>query len=129
MRHQVCGRKFSRPTGHREAMMSNMLVSLLRHERIETTTPKAKEVKRAIDHFITLGKRGTLHARRQALAELKDKDMVAKLFNDVAGRNMQRQGGYARVIQTRNRYGDWAPMSFVELVERVIPPPVEKKTG
>ncbi|MBF0611076.1 MAG: 50S ribosomal protein L17 [Magnetococcales bacterium] len=126
MRHQVSGRKFSRDTSHRQAMISNMLVSLLRHERIETTTPKAKEIKSYADKMITLGKRGDLHARRQALSALKDKDVVAKLFDDLAQRNRDRAGGYTRIIHTRNRYGDWAPMSFIELVERVAPAAAEK---
>lgn len=121
MRHQISGRKFSRPTSQREAMMSNLLVSLFRHERIETTTPKAKEMRAQADRMITLGKRGDLHARRQALSTLKDQEVVAKLFSDLADRNRQRNGGYTRVIQTRNRYGDWAPMSLIELVERVAP--------
>lgn len=119
MRHRVSGRKLGRPTAHRQALISNLLVSLFRHERIETTLAKAKELRPEADRMITLGKRGDLHARRQALAMIKDKTVVGKLFEDVAKRYTERQGGYTRVLQTGFRYGDCAPMSIIELVERV----------
>ncbi|MBF0187537.1 MAG: 50S ribosomal protein L17 [Magnetococcales bacterium] len=118
MRHRMKGRKLNRTASHRKAMLSNMLVSLLRHERIETTLPKAKELKPLADKMVTLGKRGDLHARRQALSVLRDKEVVHKLFIDIAERNRERQGGYTRILKTRNRYGDCAAMSFIELVER-----------
>ena len=108
-----------RKSSHFEAMTSNMLVSLFRHERIETTTVKAKELRRAADRMVTLGKRGDLHARRRALSFLQDKAVVHKLFVDIAERNRTRQGGYTRVLKTGFRYGDCAPMSLIELVERV----------
>ena len=119
MRHRKSGRKMGRTDSHYEAMASNMLVSLFRHERIETTTPKAKELRSIADRMVTLGKRGDLHARRQALSFLQDKEIVHKLFSDIAERNRERPGGYTRVLKTRNRYGDCAPMSLIELVERV----------
>lgn len=118
MRHRKSGRKMGRSSSHFKAMTSNMLVSLFRYERIETTTPKAKELRSVADQMVTLGKRGDLHARRLALSFLQDKTIVHKLFSDIAERNRERQGGYTRVLKTRNRYGDCAPMSFVELVER-----------
>ena len=108
-----------RNSSHFEAMTSNMLVSLFRYERIETTTIKAKELRRVADKMVTLGKRGDLHARRQALSFLQDKEVVHKLFTDIADRNRERPGGYTRVLKTRNRYGDCAPMALIELVERV----------
>ncbi|MEO5366246.1 MAG: 50S ribosomal protein L17 [Magnetococcus sp. WYHC-3] len=120
MRHQKRNRRFSRESSHLKAMFSNLLTSLLRHERIETTLPKAKELRSQADKMITLGKRGDLHARRQSLAVLKDKDVVYKLFSDLAERNRQRPGGYTRVIRTRHRFGDAAPMAFIELVERRV---------
>lgn len=119
MRHQMRGRRFGRSSSHCEAMISNMLVSLFRYERIETTTPKAKELRSVADQMVSLGKRGDLHARRQALSFLQDKEIVHKLFTDIAERNRTRPGGYTRVLKTRDRYGDCAPMSLIELVERV----------
>nr|CRH06655.1 50S ribosomal subunit protein L17 [Candidatus Magnetococcus massalia] len=119
MRHRKKGRKLNRDSAHRKAMFRNMLVSLLKHERIETTVPRAKELRPLADKMITLGKRGDLHARRQALSELGDKDVVHKLFGDIADRNRERQGGYTRILKTRNRFGDCAPLGFIELVERL----------
>ena len=97
-------------------MLRNMVTSLLEHERIVTTTPKAKEVRRIADKMITLAKRGDLHARRQALSFVRDKDVVAKLFSDLKDAYMDRNGGYTRIIRTGNRYGDAAPMAILELV-------------
>ncbi|MBF0448769.1 MAG: 50S ribosomal protein L17 [Magnetococcales bacterium] len=119
MRHHRKVRRFGRNTSHRKAMFENMLNSLFLHERIETTVTKAKELRGMADRMVTLGKRGDLHARRQALSILNNKEVVHKLFTDIAERNRERNGGYTRVLKTRFRYGDAAPMSFIELVERV----------
>lgn len=116
MRHRKDGRKLSRNTPHRIAMVRNMVTSLLEHERIVTTTPKAKEVRRVVDKMITLGKRGDLHARRQALSFIRDKKVVAKLFSVLREEYMERKGGYTRIIRTGNRLGDAAEMAILELV-------------
>jgi large subunit ribosomal protein L17 len=116
MRHRKAGRRLGRTTPHRLAMVRNMVTSLLEHERIVTTTPKAKEVRRVADKMISLGKRGDLHARRQALAFIRDKKVVAKLFSDLKDAYMDRNGGYTRIIRTGNRIGDAAPMAILELV-------------
>ena len=118
MRHGMSGRKLNRTSSHRKAMFSNMVVSLLVHEQITTTLPKAKELRRIADKMITLGKRGDLHARRQALSVLKDNDTVSKLFSGLAERYKERNGGYTRVLKAGNRYGDCAPMAVLELVDR-----------
>ena len=116
MRHRKAGRKLNRTAAHRKAMLRNMVTSLLEHERIVTTVPKAKEARRVAEKMITLGKRGDLHARRQAMAYIRSKDVVAKLFNELSDQYGDRQGGYTRIIRTGNRYGDAAPMAIVELV-------------
>jgi large subunit ribosomal protein L17 len=118
MRHGMSGRKLNRTSSHRKAMFSNMLVSLLDHEQITTTLPKAKELRRIADKMITLGKRGDLHARRQALSVLNDNEIVGKLFAALAERYKERNGGYTRVLKAGNRYGDMAPMAVIELVDR-----------
>jgi large subunit ribosomal protein L17 len=118
MRHGMSGRKLNRTSSHRKAMFSNMLVSLLDHEQITTTLPKAKELRRIADKMISLGKRGDLHARRQALSVLKDNEIVVKLFAGLAERYKERNGGYTRVLKAGNRYGDMAPMAVIELVDR-----------
>jgi len=118
MRHAKSGRKFNRTASHRKAMFSNMAAALIKHEQIKTTLPKAKDLRRVVDRLITLGKRGDLHARRQALAALKDPDMAAKLFDELAERYKDRPGGYTRVLKAGFRYGDMAPMAFIELVDR-----------
>lgn len=118
MRHRMSGRKLNRTSSHRKAMFSNMVVSLLDHEQITTTLPKAKELRRIADKMITLGKRGDLHARRQALSVIKDNDVVSKLFSELADRYKERNGGYTRVLKAGNRYGDMAPMAVIELVDR-----------
>lgn len=118
MRHQLSGRKLNRPTSERLAMLNNMMISLFEHERIETTLAKAKELRGPVDRMITLGKRGDLHARRQALRFLKHRDVVYKLFSDIAIRNRDRNGGYTRILKTGFRHGDGATMSYIELVER-----------
>ncbi len=116
MRHRKSGRKLNRNASHRKAMFANMSVSLLQHERIETTTPKAKELRSHAEKLITLAKRGDLHARRQAQRTVRDRVVMAKLFGELAERYKDRQGGYTRVIAVRNRLGDNAPMSIIELV-------------
>lgn len=118
MRHRISGRKLNRTSAHRKAMFANMTASLILHEQIKTTKPKAKELRRFIDKMVTLGKRGDLHAKRQALAFLRDKAVVAKLFNTLADRYKERQGGYSRVLAAGFRYGDSAPMALIELVDR-----------
>jgi large subunit ribosomal protein L17 len=116
MRHLNSGRKLSRNSSHRWAMMRNMVTSLLREEKIQTTDPKAKELRRWVDRVITLGKEGSLHARRQALAIVQDKTVVHKLFDTIASRFKNRPGGYTRIIKVGRRHGDAAPISLVELV-------------
>lgn len=118
MRHRKSGRALNRTSSHRKAMLSNMAVALIIHEQISTTLPKAKEMRRLVDRMITLGKRGTLHARRRAHAFLRDDASVAKLFETLADRYKQRNGGYTRVLKAGFRYGDAAPMAVVELVDR-----------
>ena len=116
MRHRNSGRRLGRTTPHRKAMVRNMVTSLLEHERIVTTTPKAKEVRKVADKMISLAKRGDLHARRQALAFIRDSKVVAKLFDKLSSEYQDRPGGYTRIIQTGNRIGDAAPMAILELV-------------
>ncbi len=118
MRHARSGRKFNRTASHRKAMFANMAVALIKHEQIKTTLPKAKDLRRVVDRLITLGKRGDLHARRQALSTLRDTTIAAKLFDDLGPRYKERQGGYTRVIKAGFRYGDMAPMALIELVDR-----------
>ncbi len=118
MRHRMSGRKLNRTSSHRKAMFSNMAASLLRHEQINTTLPKAKELRSIADKMITLGKRGDLHARRQAQSFLQDGEVVAKLFDSLADRYKDRPGGYTRVLKAGFRYGDAAPMAVIELVDR-----------
>lgn len=116
MRHRNSGRKLGRTTSHREAMFRNMVTSLFEHERIVTTTPKAKEARRLADKMITLAKKGDLHARRQALSFIRSKDIVAKLFDVIKLQYVDRNGGYTRIIQTGVRQGDAAAMAILELV-------------
>ena len=118
MRHRKSGRKFSRSSSHRKAMFANMAAALIKHEQIKTTLPKAKELRGVVDRLITLGKRGDLHARRQALAAMGDRAMVRKLFATLGPRYAERNGGYTRVVKAGFRYGDSAPMAFIELVDR-----------
>ena len=118
MRHSSGYRKLNRTHEHRKAMFANMAGSLIEHEQIKTTLPKAKELKRVIDKLITLGKRGDLHARRQAAAQLKEDKDVAKLFEILGPRYKDRAGGYCRVLTAGFRYGDMAPMAIIELVDR-----------
>ncbi|GKT08313.1 50S ribosomal protein L17 [Desulforhabdus sp. TSK] len=116
MRHGVSGRKLNRVTSHRLAMFRNMVTSLLRHERIYTTVPKAKELRRWAEWMITLGKQGDLHAKRQALSLIQEKSVVYKLFEDLAPRYQSRPGGYTRIVKVGFRRGDASPMCIIELV-------------
>ncbi|WP_417321109.1 50S ribosomal protein L17 [Emcibacter sp.] len=129
MRHRRAGRKLNKTSSHRKAMFANMAHALLKHEQIVTTLPKAKELGPIVERLITLGKRGDLHARRQAasrlpqiskavLAEGGDIDVVAKLFDELAKRYEERNGGYTRILKAGFRYGDAAPVAVIELVDR-----------
>lgn len=120
MRHRKSGRQLGRNTHHRMALFRSLVTSLLEHERIETTEAKAKEIRIVADRMITLGKEGSLHARRRAAAYIRAKSVVAKLFKDIAGRFSERKGGYTRLIKTRRRVGDAAPMVVIELVSRPV---------
>lgn len=128
MRHRKKGRQLGRQTKHRGALFRNLVTSLLDHERIETTEAKAKEIRGFTDRMITLGKEGTLPARRRALGFLRSKSVVSKLFDDVAARFKDRPGGYTRIIKTRRRIGDAADMVAIELVARQDTT-VQKKSG
>ena len=118
MRHRKKGRQLGRQTKHRWALFRSLVTSLLEHERIETTEAKAKEIRGFTDRMITLGKEGTLPARRQALSFIRSKDIVSKLFSDVAPRFKDRPGGYTRMVKTRRRIGDAAKLVAIELVMR-----------
>ena len=118
MRHGISGRKLNRTSSHRKAMFANMAAALIKHEQIKTTLPKAKELRPVVDRLITLGKRGTLHARRQVMGVLHDRTLTEKLFATLAERYADRAGGYTRVLRAGFRYGDSAPMAFIELVDR-----------
>ncbi len=118
MRHGMAGRKLNVTTSHRQAMFRNMAHALLKHEQITTTLPKAKELRPVAEKLITLGKRGGLHARRQAMSHLHDEKLVAKLFGTLADRYKARPGGYCRVLKAGMRYGDAADMAVIELVDR-----------
>jgi len=118
MRHGMSGRKLNRTSSHRKALFSNMANALIKHEQIKTTLPKAKELRPVVEKLVTLGKRGDLHARRQAFAMLRDDGMTRKLFDTLAERYAGRQGGYTRVLKAGHRYGDAAPMAIIEFVDR-----------
>lgn len=118
MRHARGYRRLNRTHEHRKALFSNMAGSLIEHEQIKTTLPKAKELRPIIEKLITLGKRGDLHARRQARAQLKEDQYVAKLFDILGPRYAERQGGYVRIMKAGFRYGDMAPMAIIEFVDR-----------
>ncbi|GAB5512002.1 MAG: 50S ribosomal protein L17 [Hyphomicrobiales bacterium] len=120
MRHAKQGRKLNRTSSHRKAMFANMATSLIIHEQIKTTLPKAKELKPIMDKLITLGKRGDLHARRQAASQLQDQEAVRKLFDVLAARYTERPGGYTRVLKAGYRFGDNAPVAIIELVDRDV---------
>ncbi len=121
MYHGKAGRKLGRTSSHREAMFRNMVTSIIKHESIRTTDTMAKEVRKLADRMITLGKRGDLHARRQALSIVRDKDMVGKLFGELTERFRNRAGGYTRIVKVGYRFGDNAPVSILEYI------PDEKK--
>ena len=118
MRHRQSGRKLNRTSSHRKSLFKNMAQALLKHEQIVTTLPKAKELKRVVEKLITLGKKGNLHSRRLAFNQIRNKDMVSKLFDNLATRYSDRKGGYTRVLKAGFRYGDSAPMAVIELVDR-----------
>lgn len=118
MRHNKSGRKLGRTSSHRLSMLSNMVVSLLEHERIKTTLPKAKEARRLAEKVITLGKTNTLHSRRQAFKIVKNETIVKKVFDVLGPRFAERPGGYTRILKTGFRHGDNAEMAILELVER-----------
>jgi large subunit ribosomal protein L17 len=121
MYHGKAGRKLGRTSSHKEAMFRNMVTSIIKHERIRTTDTKAKELRKLAEKMITLGKRGNLHARRQALAVLRDKSLIGKLFGELTERYRSRSGGYTRIVKTGYRFGDNAPVSILEFI------PDEKK--
>jgi len=118
MKHRLKGKKLNRTSSHRKALFKNMAQAIIKHEQIITTLPKAKTMKPIVDKLITLGKKGDLHARRQAFAKLRDDGMVAKLFDTLATRYADRKGGYTRVLKAGYRYGDAAAMAVIELVDR-----------
>ncbi|HUT42072.1 MAG TPA: 50S ribosomal protein L17 [Gammaproteobacteria bacterium] len=118
MRHRKSGRQLNRNSSHRKAMFQNMAVSLLRHEAIRTTLPKAKELRRVAEPFITMAKSDSVHKRRIAFNRLRDREVVSKLFNELGPRYKNRPGGYLRILKMGARTGDKAPMAYVELVDR-----------
>ncbi len=118
MRHGFRGRRFNRSSEHRKAMFANMSAALIKHEQIVTTLPKAKELRPFVEKLVTLAKRGDLHARRQAIAQIRDEVMVKKLFEVLGPRYGERQGGYCRVLKAGFRYGDNAPLAVIEFVDR-----------
>jgi len=118
MRHACTGRQFGRDSSHRKALLRMLVTALLKNEKIETTVAKAKELRPLAEKMITLGKRGDLHARRQALSFINNEDVVSGLFTNIAPRFATRNGGYTRITLTRNRPGDAAPMAVIELIER-----------
>ena len=125
MRHRIAGKQLARNSSHRRAMLRNMVTSLFKHEQIETTDAKAKAIRPVAEKMITLAKRGDLHARRQALAYIKDKAVTHRLFDELKDRYLDRQGGYLRIIKKGTRKGDGAPISIVQL----LPPEESKKSG
>src|ERR671915_1774928 len=120
MRHGKVHRKFNRTAEHRRAMFGNMVAALIKHEQIVTTLPKAKDLRPIVEKLVTLGKRGGLHARRQAVAEIRDIAMVKKLFEVIGPRYKDRNGGYTRVLKAGFRHGDSAPVAVIELVDRDV---------
>ncbi len=120
MYHGRAKRRFNRTAEHRKAMFANMSQALIKHEQIVTTLPKAKDLRPVVEKLVTLGKRGDLHARRQAIAQIKDVALVRKLFDVLAPRYKERNGGYCRVLKAGFRYGDNAPMAVIEFVDRDV---------
>ena len=120
MRHGNTNRKLNRTASHRKAMFANMSAALIKHEQIVTTLPKAKELRPIVEKLITLGKRGDLHARRQAIAQVRDEDQVRKLFAVIGPRYKDRNGGYTRILKAGYRYGDNAAVAVIEFVDRDV---------
>ena len=120
MRHGFRGRRFNRSSEHRKAMFANMACALIKHEQIITTLPKAKDLRPVVEKLVTLGKKGGLHGRRQAISEIKDVAMVKKLFDVLGPRYASRSGGYLRIIKAGFRYGDNAPLAVIEFVDRDV---------
>ena len=120
MRHGIAHRKLNRTSSHRKAMFANMAAALIKHEQIQTTLPKAKELRPIVEKLITLAKRGDLHARRQAISKIRDEDMVKKLFDVLGPRYKDRMGGYTRVLKAGFRYGDNAAVAVIEFVDRDV---------
>jgi large subunit ribosomal protein L17 len=118
MRHGNRGRKFNRTAAHRKAMFANLAAALIKHEQIVTTLPKAKDLRPVVEKLVTLAKKGGLHARRQAVSQIRDESQVAKLFNVLAARYKERKGGYIRVLKAGFRFGDNAPLAVIEFVDR-----------
>jgi large subunit ribosomal protein L17 len=118
MRHKLGHRKLNRTSSHRKAMFANMSTALIKHEQIRTTLAKAKELRPIVEKLITLGKKGNLHSRRYAIARMAPNAHIEKLFGEIAKRYENRSGGYTRIIKDGNRYGDSAPMAYIELVDR-----------
>jgi large subunit ribosomal protein L17 len=133
MRHGFSGRRLNRSSAHRKAMFANMSASLIKHEQIVTTLPKAKDLRPIVEKLVTLAKKGGLHARRQAVSEIKDVEQVKKLFDVLAARYKDRKGGYTRIMKAGFRYGDNAPVAVIEFVDRDLKEkgkdsgPVQKK--
>jgi large subunit ribosomal protein L17 len=117
MRHKIAGRKLNRTSSHRKALFKNMAQALIQHEQIKTTLPKAKELRPVVEKLITLGKKGTLAARRQAISQIQDQGCVSKLLDILAKRFSGRSGGYTRIMKSGFRYGDNAPMAIIEFVD------------
>jgi len=118
MRHGNRGRKFNRTAAHRKAMFANLAAALIKHEQIVTTLPKAKDLRPVVEKLVTLAKKGSLHARRQAVSQIRDESQVAKLFSVLAARYKERKGGYIRVLKAGFRFGDNAPLAVIEFVDR-----------
>ncbi len=127
MRHRVSGRRLGRSSSHQKAMFRSLAAALITHEHIETTDARAKELRRVTDRLVTLGKKGTLHARRQAYKYLNDHQLVQKLFDEIAPRFSDRPGGYTRLVKSRIRFVDQAPMTFVRFVTDELPTPAAEK--
>ncbi|MCG6115372.1 MAG: 50S ribosomal protein L17 [Mesorhizobium sp.] len=120
MRHGNSGRKLNRTASHRKALFANMAASLIEHEQIVTTLPKAKELRPIVEKLVTLGKRGNLHARRQAISQIRNETMAKRLFDEIAPRYADRNGGYLRIMKAGYRFGDNAPMAVIEFVDRDV---------
>ena len=120
MRHGFKGRRFARSVSHRKSMFANLAISLVEHEQIVTTLPKAKDLRPIVEKLVTLGKRGDLHARRQVIAQIGNENVVKRLFDTIAPRYAQRNGGYLRIMKAGFRQGDNAPMAVIEFVDRDV---------